>query len=166
MLASCTFLLASLVLVEGPLRDLNRTLVAEESAKSALRLADDLAHSPSGLGSAREVTARASAILARRVTIVADGGKVLADSARPPEQMENHADRKEIVDARASPRGVGIDTRRSVTTGLDYLYAAARIDFEDHVLGFVRVATPLDQVDSWPSTASGARSSSRPPRSP
>lgn len=60
-----------------------------------------------------------------RLTLVAVDGTVLADSARSSDQLErmdNHADRPEIAQALAS--GSGASSRRSATTGLDYVYTA------------------------------------------
>jgi two-component system phosphate regulon sensor histidine kinase PhoR len=79
-----------------------------------------------------------------RVTIVLLDGTVVADSAERPERMENHANRPELVAARAD--GSGIDVRRSRTVGLEMLYAAVRVDRDGEAIALVRCAAPLAAV--------------------
>jgi len=75
-----------------------------------------------------------------RLTVVAQDGTVLADSDHDPTTMENHSSRPEVA---AALRGTtGTDTRRSATTGEDYLYVAAPVS-EGRV---VRAAVPLTDV--------------------
>ncbi|MPZ52809.1 MAG: HAMP domain-containing protein, partial [Acidimicrobiia bacterium] len=57
-----------------------------------------------------------------RITVVAADGEVVADSRADPAQMENHADRPEILEALRD--GVGDDTRVSDTTGFPQTYVA------------------------------------------
>jgi len=85
-----------------------------------------------------------------RLTLVASDGKVLADSARSPEQvrqMDNHLSRPEIVDALAS--GAGSSVRWSATTGLPYAYAARTVTASDGRLYVVRLAQPLEQLATF-----------------
>ncbi|POR02308.1 hypothetical protein AU468_06890 [Alkalispirochaeta sphaeroplastigenens] len=57
-----------------------------------------------------------------RLTIIAPDGTVLAESRKDPESLENHGDRREIIDAfQGSP---GVSLRRSDTTGEPTLYVA------------------------------------------
>jgi len=61
-----------------------------------------------------------------RLTVIAPGGRVLADSDRSWQQlltMDNHNRRPEVEQARR--RGTGRSTRDSDTTGRRYVYAAA-----------------------------------------
>lgn len=75
-----------------------------------------------------------------RITVIAEDGTVLADSDHDPATMENHASRPEV--AAALSGAVGTDTRRSATTGEDYLYVAAPVS-DGRV---VRAAVPLTDV--------------------
>ncbi|HVO80709.1 MAG TPA: ATP-binding protein [Terriglobales bacterium] len=76
-----------------------------------------------------------------RATIIDAQGKVLADSEADPGSMENHAHRPEFV---AALKGeVGMDTRRSHTLGIPFLYVAAPI-----AGGAVRLAYPLSDVEA------------------
>ena len=80
-----------------------------------------------------------------RVTFVAEDGRVLADSNGDKFDMENHANRYEIMQARRE--GEGIDTRYSVTTHIHYLYVAKKILVDDEVI-YLRLATPLNTIMS------------------
>lgn len=71
-----------------------------------------------------------------RLTLVASGGKVLADSQADPTQMENHSDRAELADAWNGR--VGSSIRRSASIGVDLLYVAVPAGRDA-----IRLATPL-----------------------
>jgi two-component system phosphate regulon sensor histidine kinase PhoR len=146
LLAAVTFLVASGFFLEGPLRAVLQRLLAEEQKRNALRLADDIAHLPDWKERSKEIATRAARILDRRVTIVTDGGTVIADTAMDEKALENHATREEIVSARES--GTGVFSRRSVSTGIEYLYVAARIDSGTRALGYARLATPLSDIEA------------------
>jgi two-component system phosphate regulon sensor histidine kinase PhoR len=74
-----------------------------------------------------------------RATIIDLTGKVLADSEADPRTMENHATRAEFVAALHG--GLGENSRRSHTVGVDFLYIAAPIPN-----GAVRLAYPLSAI--------------------
>lgn len=83
------------------------------------------------------------AILGHRVTLVDSTGRVLGDSDFEPSrlgELQNHASRPEIVEARRN--GVGRSRRTSPSRGDDELYAAARAP-----LGTARVAVEMTTVD-------------------
>ena len=83
------------------------------------------------------------ALLGHRVTLVDSLGHVLGDSKfDPPQlgQLQNHASRPEIVEARR--HGVGRSQRLSPSRGDDELYAAARAP-----LGTARVAVGMATVN-------------------
>ena len=83
------------------------------------------------------------AILGHRVTLVDSTGKVLGDSNFPVADLstlENHAQRPEIIEARA--HGLGRSQRTSPSRGDDELYVAARAP-----LGTARVAVGTATVD-------------------
>lgn len=61
-----------------------------------------------------------------RVTVISEDGTVLADSEADAAQMENHAQREEIL--RAAAEGVGTAVRSSGTLGEQQAYAAVRLD--------------------------------------
>jgi two-component system phosphate regulon sensor histidine kinase PhoR len=76
---------------------------------------------------------------AARATIIDPQGKVIADSSAEPIAMENHAQRPEFHEALQG--GVGTDTRKSATVGIEYLYVAAPVNG-----GAVRLAYPLEVI--------------------
>jgi two-component system phosphate regulon sensor histidine kinase PhoR len=81
-----------------------------------------------------------------RVTIISADGVVLGESQEDREEMENHLTRPEIQAALSS--GSGVSIRYSQTAGIDMLYAAVPIRWQGDVIGFSRVALPLDQVEN------------------
>jgi two-component system, OmpR family, phosphate regulon sensor histidine kinase PhoR len=85
-----------------------------------------------------------------RLTALDESARVVFDSSMPADSLvhvENHGQRPEILAARHG--GVGLASRKSATTGEEYLYAARMIDRPgDSVLhgGFVRVAAGLGEI--------------------
>jgi two-component system phosphate regulon sensor histidine kinase PhoR len=78
-----------------------------------------------------------------RITLVAGDGLVLADSAEDdPQRMENHLDRPEIQQAKAT--GTGAATRFSSTVRERMMYVVCRSDVEP--VRYVRLAMPLRAV--------------------
>jgi len=84
--------------------------------------------------------------LPARLTVIARDGHVLGDSRAEPDRMENHLtrDRPEVV---AAVNGrPGSDVRRSETLAIKYRYVARPLHHEGHVVGAVRVATPVTAI--------------------
>ena len=132
-------------LVESSLRqylrqEIERTLTGQARLTAAL-----LSHS----GPLTDPDAEADDIgrrIGARVTFIASDGRVLGDSevdAASIPMVENHATREEIVNARAN--GEGLAVRRSHTTAIDTLYAAAQV--RNSPVAFARVALPLTTID-------------------
>jgi two-component system phosphate regulon sensor histidine kinase PhoR len=94
---------------------------------------DDWAHQASLRGGAR-------------VTVIDPRGVVLADSDHDPETMENHAQRPEIQAAYRN--GVGSSIRHSATINRDLCYLALRLDYQGKPGHVLRLALPLEDVDS------------------
>jgi len=88
---------------------------------------------------------RLSQLIGARVTLIAPDGKVLGDSdldGQALADVENHAQRPEVQEARA--RGVGIEARYSTTVRIEMLYAA--VTARHPRVRYVRVALPLTTV--------------------
>ena len=82
-----------------------------------------------------------------RVTVIAQDGTVLGDSALTIEQvrqLDNHGRRPEVVAALSDGRGVA--RRFSATLRTDMLYVAVPLARADG-LAVVRTATPLDEIE-------------------
>ena len=75
-----------------------------------------------------------------RLTIVDDLGKVMYDTMADSKTMENHNNRKEIIEARE--RGEGISLRYSSTLGKNMLYVATLVD--GHYI--IRSSKPIEFI--------------------
>lgn len=89
-------------------------------------------------------------LLDMRVTVILADGVVLAESFRDAMEMEDHANRKEIIDALAE--GVGESTRFSRTTSMLMFYIAVPIlplaPADGEPLGVLRLALPMATVNA------------------
>ena len=108
----------------------------------ALALEHD-ARSPGGLD---EPIAEISAQTGLRITVLDDEGRVLADSDRDAQAMENHWERPEIQQALA--KGLGTATRYSATVGANMLYVAIPWRENGRLVGIIRTATSLAPIDA------------------
>lgn len=81
-----------------------------------------------------------------RITLIAADGKVIEDSERDPQTMENHGGRFEVLQAESS--GIGSARRDSPTLGIPMQYLAIRAGDEHSPIGYVRVSVPLDSVEA------------------
>jgi len=120
----------------------------EQTLTSEARLAADLLSRGPATAAVAELDAEADRIgelIGARVTFIAADGHVVGDSAETLDgvaQMENHASRPEVVDARL--HGLGKSQRHSDTLNIDMLYVAVPVAHP--AIGFVRVALPLTGI--------------------
>ncbi len=82
---------------------------------------------------------------ATRITVVLADGRVLADSDEDPLRMDNHAQRPEILTAFTGREGLSI--RFSQTLGQTLMYVALPVSVDGQLLGCVRTAMPLSDID-------------------
>lgn len=75
-----------------------------------------------------------------RVTFISPSGEVLGDSEAVAEEMDNHGNRPEIIDA--SNMGIGVSTRKSDTTSLEYMYIASKLESGN----YLRLSLPLSHI--------------------
>jgi two-component system phosphate regulon sensor histidine kinase PhoR len=80
-----------------------------------------------------------------RITVIAPDGRVLADSIADASHMQPHQGRPEV--AAALQGRVGRDMRRSDTTGRNTLYLARPIHADGRVLGVVRTAASIADME-------------------
>lgn len=82
-----------------------------------------------------------------RLTLLDREGKVLADSAREADELENHSRRPEIVAAGETTHGSSLRYSRSVRR--DLLYVAIRAEMPDSPVAYVRVAVSPGDVQGF-----------------
>lgn len=82
---------------------------------------------------------------ATRITVINPEGKVVCDSIRDSESMDNHRQRPEIVIALTGE--VGTSQRYSATTNQQMLYAAVPIFSDNRIAGALRTSIPRTSVD-------------------
>ncbi len=82
----------------------------------------------------------------QRVTIVSPDGRVIGESLRPPNQMENHLTRPEIQSALSGVEATTI--RYSTTFQADMLYAAIPLRSNGEIIGVARMAVSLAEVEN------------------
>lgn len=80
-----------------------------------------------------------------RITLIDGAGVVLADNKSHPEDMDNHAERPEVVISRAS--SYGVSQRYSDTLNLSMLYLAIQIRSVSGMHGYLRLAVPLTVIE-------------------
>jgi len=120
----------------------------EDTLVSEARLAAELLAERAPVADVPQLDAEADRIgelIGARVTFIAEDGRVLGDSAEPLDgvlAMENHAQRPEVVEARAS--GLGRSRRFSATLSIDMSYVAVPV--KHSAIAFVRVALPLTSI--------------------
>jgi two-component system phosphate regulon sensor histidine kinase PhoR len=81
-----------------------------------------------------------------RITYIRVDGKVLGDSDHDPGDMENHATRKEIVEANENG-SVGTAIRYSATVQRNLLYVAVPVKQGGQTNGYLRMAMSLEDVE-------------------
>ncbi len=88
----------------------------------------------------RDASERAGA----RITIIDPRGRVVAESTRSPEAMENHANRPEV---RAAHSGrIGFDTRTSATSDTELSYLAIPVTYSGEQAYVLRLAIPVREL--------------------
>ena len=81
-----------------------------------------------------------------RVTIIKEDGTVVSDSHNNYADMNNHADRPEII--KAIKEGRGSSVRTSTTMAHEMMYAAVRVNFADDTAGTIRLARSLEDIET------------------
>ncbi len=142
------------VLAQRGLRERTMSSINDGLAQQARLVGQRVAQvdfSAPGAPSLQSIAAESAVVTSARVTLVSPSGRVLADSAVPPDEvasLPNHGDRPEI--AQALRAGHGFETRRSGTVKRPLVYVAVRLpaDTGPDAVGVVRLALDLDQLDA------------------
>jgi two-component system, OmpR family, phosphate regulon sensor histidine kinase PhoR len=144
--AAAASLLVAATLISYQARERQREAITSRLAQDALLVADFLARSDVNGAALDEEADRLGSFVEGRVTLVAADGRVVGDSTQDAGSLaglDNHADRPEIVAARA--QGQGVARRYSTTIDTDLLYVAVRASHPE--VAFVRLALPLTAID-------------------
>jgi two-component system phosphate regulon sensor histidine kinase PhoR len=81
---------------------------------------------------------------ATRITVILPSGQVIGDSRETPRQMDNHADRPEIVMALKGKSGQS--TRYSNTLRQQMIYVALPLQQNQSSLGVIRTSVPITSI--------------------
>lgn len=135
-----------IVLLDATVRRATEDRVLERASRETAHLADDWQRwSAERPADADRLVREAAARLACRITIVARDGKVLHETDLTPEfvpQMENHANRPEILEARRN--GTGTARRYSNTVDDRRIYFARALPGGE----VIRVSVPVAGVEA------------------
>lgn len=82
-----------------------------------------------------------------RITIIDVDGNVLADSEYKPGNMESHANRPEFKQVIKQNKKSAESIRYSKTLGFNMMYVATPIKEKDQIIGVIRVAFTLQNID-------------------
>ena len=93
-----------------------------------------------------EICQAAGRPAATRITVLDQRGKVVSDSIRDPESMDNHRQRPEIITALTGE--VGSSRRYSSTTNQNMLYVAVPLFTDRQVCGVLRTAVADDVLEN------------------
>lgn len=143
LVAAMASLLVASLLLSWEVRSRQQREIEERLAVEARALAGLLPDADTPDALEREAD-RIGRLIASRVTLIAEDGRVVADSAQPDgSELANHATRPEIAAARDA--GVGTSRRYSTTVDADMMYVAVRTAHP--VVRYVRLALPLTEID-------------------
>ena len=134
--------------VSMKLRDYYEQKISERLSNSTILVADIIKKDL--LEGNREViqtkTEELAAKLDLRVTVLDGKGEVLGDSEKDPALMEDHSNRLEVL--RAIQNNFGESNRFSDTLGYNMKYVAMAVKENGELIGVVRLAVPLAEVES------------------
>ena len=143
-LLACVILPAAVMLDRWLSADV-RDLFRESLVREARVLSSELDPEHSSAAELQTWVHRFDGPGAPRISLIALGGEVLADTEVSPSslgQLENHANRPEVVEALAGRTGSSV--RHSATLGRDMMYVAMPVGAPPRLV--LRVALPLTQV--------------------
>lgn len=120
-----------------------RSLIIDQTTKdlkNSLVLLEADIHSAKDLES---YTKKFHSLTHLRITLIDRTGDVLAESAHDVEDMENHANRSEVM--MSGKEDFGIALRYSHTIGTDFLYVAKRISYHGEEIT-LRVSDSMERI--------------------
>src|SRR5262249_46851022 len=114
-----------------------KRLIEETLLAKTLVVEEEVLRSPEGPVDWQARMNRLHKKLQTPITLIAADGRALADTSQDPAVMENHGQRREILEAAA--KGTGTQSHFSDTLGHPMMYVARRVEAPSPV-AFVRVA--------------------------
>lgn len=121
----------------------SKNIYLNQIEKNLSQNIDSLSISLTSLDNLKYIVKTFKAKTGLRITIIDEDGVVIADSDRDKKNMENHADRYEIIHAKYE--GYGKSIRDSHTLNQELLYVAKKIVIDDHIY-FLRLADYTDKI--------------------
>jgi two-component system phosphate regulon sensor histidine kinase PhoR len=97
-------------------------------------------------GLVQQKTEELSGKLNSRITVINRQGRVIGESERNPELMDDHQDRLEVK--RAIQEGIGESKRFSDTLSYNMKYVAVSVKEDNRLIAIIRLALPLIEVES------------------
>ena len=95
------------------------------------------------INSIKDIIKDLSKKLNLRISIINENGEVVAESHKNIEDIKNHANRVEIIEARNI--GLGKDTRVSETLNKDLIYIAKKVSFNEEIY-YLRMADYTNKI--------------------
>ena len=95
------------------------------------------------INSIKDIIKDLSKKLNLRISIINENGEVVAESHKNIEDIKNHSNRVEIIEARNI--GVGKDTRVSETLNKDLIYIAKKVSFNEEIY-YLRMADYTNKI--------------------
>ncbi|NNC40937.1 MAG: HAMP domain-containing protein [Acidimicrobiia bacterium] len=117
------------------------SLLVDELTESLAEEAEVVKFALARSDALQEDTAELGGQIGTRITVIDTDGVVRADSVSTPAEMENHADRPEVIEALAGR--LGVDSRLSETVGVSFRYVA--LPYEGDFV--YRLSVPLTDVN-------------------
>ncbi|MBN1803919.1 MAG: HAMP domain-containing protein [Sedimentisphaerales bacterium] len=114
-----------------------RAYLARQQILGALETSD--------IDKVEELCRELGSVSSTRITVILTSGKVLGDSQEEPENMDNHGNRPEII--QAFNQGKGRSLRPSPTLGINMMYIALRLQRDQETIGVVRTALPVKGIN-------------------
>ncbi len=141
-MAALSFFL-SFYIRDSYLANLRGHLLAETRIVS--NEAERLSTASSSPTSWRDLANRYAGLLNARLTFILPDGTVAGESSQPPDTLDNHGNRPEIIQALAGQESTQV--RHSDTLNIDLLYSAVPIRSGNQIIGAARLAIPVDEVN-------------------
>lgn len=95
------------------------------------------------INSIKDIIKDLSKKLNLRISIINENGEVVAESHKNIEDIKNHSNRTEIIEARNI--GLGKDTRLSETLNKDLIYIAKKVSFNEEIY-YLRMADYTNKI--------------------